>query len=123
MKDKAEGLGALVGLVKIPLRVANIPATPEDYTQIRDKGGEVAAAGSYPVQDPLKCTVSGTLKVLVTLGLEYQMRRLLRANRAAMIIQWYVREFLKSSRGDARGIQITRYYGKGKRDQKGQMWR
>jgi hypothetical protein len=92
-----EGLEDLVGLVKIPLRITNIASSCEAQHQCKE-GQEVVvvvAKGYFPVQDPIRYVVCGEVQVMVMLGMEYQLRRLQQESRAAIIIQWHVRDFLR----------------------------
>ncbi|CAM6061680.1 unnamed protein product [Sphagnum tenellum] len=92
-----EGLEDLVGLIKIPLRITNITSSCEAQHQCKE-GQEVVvvvAKGYFPVQDPIRYVVCGEVQVIVMLGMEYQLRRLQQESRAAIIIQWHVRDFLR----------------------------
>ncbi len=92
-----EGLEDLVGLVKIPLRITNIASSCEAQHQCKE-GQEVVvvvAKGYFPVQDPIRYVVCGEVQVMVMLGMEYRLRRLQQESRAAIIIQWHVRDFLR----------------------------
>lgn len=110
----SRGLGALLGLIKVPLRVPSFRFIADDLQRLYSKPwGQVVADGRFVARDPLKCIVLGTVHVTATLGPHFQMHRLLHANRAAMIIQSHVRNYLKRQQCD-KSLTITRYWDTGK---------
>lgn len=93
--------------------VPGIASPTNDLHRIAAKGGEVVGEGLHQLFDPLKCAKLGSVMVVVTLGLSYQMHRLRKAHRAATVIQRSFREFLTRRLRPHKSIEITRFWEAG----------
>ncbi|XP_073393216.1 uncharacterized protein [Physcomitrium patens] len=114
VNNGSHDLGLLAGLIEVPLTmVPGIASPTNDLHRIAAKGGEVVGEGLHQLFDPLKCAKLGSVMVVVTLGLSYQMHRLRKAHRAATVIQRSFREFLTRRLRPHKSIEITRFWEAG----------